>query len=61
MSPADRKLDLTITIKPALTIERIRDELAGMVGTKITTDTSMDVVRRLSAMSLFDFSIEVER
>lgn len=54
------KLNLKVTIKPALTVERIREELADMVGMRINAETSHEVVRRLNAIGLFDFSMEAK-
>lgn len=54
------KLNLEVTIKPALTVERIREELADMAGLPINDETRAEMVRRLNAIGLFDFSMEAK-
>lgn len=54
------KLNLEVTIKPALTVERIREELADMCGLPINDETRAEIVRRLNAIGLFDFSVEAK-
>lgn len=58
--PGCERPTVEVTIKPALTVERIREELADMVGLKLNPDTNAEIVRRLNAMGLFDFSVKAE-
>lgn len=54
------KLNLEVTIKPALTVEHIREELADMYGLPINDETRAEMVRRLNAMGLFDFGVQAK-
>lgn len=58
LGPCD--CSVSVTVKPALTVERIREELADMVGLKLNPDTNAEIVRRLNAMGLFDFGVMAE-